>query len=144
MPKTEKFGRLATMITQGKENYSGGVGLRQRQMGPATTISLRPGGRPFRLPSRRTGSLHVGPEGFPRQNAQSGLYTMAARFGANHAEKLRALLRSDELCRHFVIPATLKEALRAALRTEHGIWRGSLYPDSAGAAETAKIEVNGI
>jgi len=83
------------------------------------------------------------PEGFPRQNAQSGLYTMTARFGVNHAEKMRALLRSDERCRHLVIPAALKEDLRAALRAEHNIWRGPLYPDSAGAADTAKIEFNG-
>jgi hypothetical protein len=75
--------------------------------------------------------------GFPRQNAQSGAYTMTARFGRDHAEKLKNLLNDDSKHCRYVIPARLKKALREILRDHHGIWRGTLFPDSAGAADTA-------
>jgi hypothetical protein len=38
-----------------------------------------------------------------------------------------------------VISATLKPDLRKLLREKHGIWRGSLFPDAAGAADTARV-----
>jgi hypothetical protein len=78
------------------------------------------------------------PSGFPRQDAQSGAYTMTARFGRDHAEVLKNLLKDDSKHRRYLIPANLKPALRQILRQAHGIWRGTLFPDSAGAAETAK------
>jgi hypothetical protein len=41
-------------------------------------------------------------------------------------------------CHRYVVAARLKEEkLRNYLREWHGIWAGSLYPDSAGAANTA-------
>lgn len=75
--------------------------------------------------------------GFPRQNAQSGLFTFTARFGRNHANAIADLLVENSYYHRYVIPAEFKKGLRKILREEHGIWRGSLFPDSAGAAETA-------
>lgn len=77
-------------------------------------------------------------EGFPRQLAQNGLYSMTARFGQDHAVHIARLLDEDHRHR-FVIPARLKPELLVQLRERHGLWRGSLYPDSAGAAETAGL-----
>jgi hypothetical protein len=78
------------------------------------------------------------PAGFPRQNAQHGAYTMTARFDVDHAEALKNLLAEPSRSNRYVINANLKEGLRATLREKHGIWRGSLFPDSAGAAETVR------
>ena len=77
------------------------------------------------------------PSGFPRQNAQAGAYTLTARFGRDHAESIANLL--DESCHYhrYVINSTLKTEILRLLREKHGIWRGSLFPDSAGAADTA-------
>jgi FRG domain len=77
------------------------------------------------------------PQGFPRQNAQRGAYTMTARFNVDHAEALKKLLVDPNRYRRYVVKANLKQGLRAILREEHGIWQGSLFPDSAGAAKTA-------
>ncbi|MCC6650178.1 MAG: FRG domain-containing protein, partial [Candidatus Eisenbacteria bacterium] len=76
------------------------------------------------------------PAGFSRQLAQSGLYSMTARFGQDHAAHLARLLDEDHRHR-YVLPANLKSDGRKYLREKRGIWRGMLYPDSAGAAETA-------
>jgi hypothetical protein len=75
--------------------------------------------------------------GFPRQVVQEGAFSITARFGRDHADAIAYLLkRRDRFCR-YVISASLKPALRRTLYEKHGIWRGSLYPDVAGAAETA-------
>jgi hypothetical protein len=74
--------------------------------------------------------------GFPRQDAQRGLYSMTARFGRGHEEAIATLLRDPDSHSRFVVPSSLKPRLRQLLREQHGIWRGSLFPDSAGAAET--------
>jgi len=80
------------------------------------------------------------PKGFPRQNAQNGAYTLTARFGRDHAEALDELLLSDPSnhCR-YIIPKGLKAEVLRILREQHGISRWSLFPDSAGAAETAGL-----
>lgn len=78
------------------------------------------------------------PAGFPRQNAQCGAYTIMARFGIDHADALRALLADPSRYHRYVIKANLKSVLRTTLRENHGIWQGSLFPDTAGAAETAR------
>jgi hypothetical protein len=75
--------------------------------------------------------------GFPRQRAQYGAYTMTARFGRDHAEAIANLLKESSRYHLYVVQAKLKCSLRNILRDDHGIWRGSLFPDSAGAAETA-------
>jgi hypothetical protein len=75
--------------------------------------------------------------GFPRQNAQQSVYTMTARFNHNHATAIASLLGEPSLYRRYVVKAGLKPALLKILQESHGIWRGSLYPDSAGAAATA-------
>jgi hypothetical protein len=62
---------------------------------------------------------------------------MTSHFGRDHADAIWKLLRGTG-CRRFVIPAALKPEVRRVLRDDHGIWRGVLFPDSAGAAETAK------
>jgi len=83
-------------------------------------------------------------EGFHRQNAQSGFYTMTSRFGIDHADALRTLLRYDQSRFHrYVIKKDVKPDLRTALREDHGIWQGSLFPDAAGAAHTVKLKVFG-
>lgn len=77
------------------------------------------------------------PPGFPRQNAQNAAYTATARFGTDHADAIGGLLGDrSQYCR-YVIPSGLKSRMRQFLREQHGIWRGSLFPDAAGAAETA-------
>ena len=76
--------------------------------------------------------------GFPRQNAQSGAFTLAARFCRDHAEVLKDLLGDQSKHHRYVIPARFKPFLRNMLRENHGIWRGTLFPDSAGAADTAR------
>jgi hypothetical protein len=76
-------------------------------------------------------------EGFPRQVAQEGAYSITARFGRDHAEAIAHLLKKSDHYHRYVISANLKPALRRTLREKHGIWRGSLFPDVAGAAETA-------
>jgi hypothetical protein len=79
------------------------------------------------------------PAGFPRQNAQHGVYTLTARFALDHAVALKGLLVHPSRYQRYVVSAGLKKNLRATLREKHGIWRGSLFPDSAGAAETARL-----
>jgi hypothetical protein len=75
--------------------------------------------------------------GLPRQNAQQGAYTMTARFGTDHAAAIAQLFVDYPDHYHlYIVPAGLKKSLRQVLREAHGIWRGSLFPDSAGAAGT--------
>lgn len=77
------------------------------------------------------------PKGFPRQTAQDGAYTMTPNFNIDHADAIKDLL-NDDSCHHlYIIPAKIKAELRTILREKHGIWRGSLFPDTAGAAATA-------
>jgi hypothetical protein len=75
--------------------------------------------------------------GFPRQNAQDSVYTMTARFGRTHDAAITDLLVDSARFHRYTIPASMKPKLREHLREYHGIWRGALFPDSAGAAETA-------
>jgi len=74
---------------------------------------------------------------FPRHDVQDAAYTFAARFGRDHAEAIAKLLGKPDGYHRYVIKAELKPAVRRMLREKHGIWRGSLFPDVAGAAETA-------
>lgn len=83
------------------------------------------------------------PAGFPRQNAQKGAYSLTARFGRDHAEKIAELLGDPFSYHLYVISADLKPRLRTILYEKHGIWRGSIFPDSAGAADTAKRVFDG-
>jgi hypothetical protein len=76
--------------------------------------------------------------GFARQNAQEGAYTLTARFGRDHSEAIAELLDDPSRSHLYVIPSTLKTGLRNLLRERYGIWRGALFPDTAGAAETAR------
>ncbi len=63
---------------------------------------------------------------------------MTARFGRDHAEAIATLFDGEKSHYHlYLIQGKLKRSLRKMLREKHGIWRGSLFPDSAGAAETA-------
>ena len=72
--------------------------------------------------------------GLHRQDAQDGLYTLTARLGRDHGGRMAELLADPSLSCRFVIAKALKPELRTLLREHHGIWRGSLFPDSAGAA----------
>ncbi len=75
--------------------------------------------------------------GFPRQNAQSGVYTMTARFGRDHAEAIANLFDNPNCYHRWIVSAHLKSTVQRYLRKSRGIWRGSLFPDTAGAAATA-------
>jgi hypothetical protein len=81
--------------------------------------------------------------GFPRQNAQQGAYTMTAQFNRDHATKMADLFKDRSEIRRYVVPSKLKTSLLTTLRDRHGIWRGSLFPDTAGAAETAHTVFRG-
>jgi hypothetical protein len=76
--------------------------------------------------------------GFPRLKAQSGFFTFTARFGRDHADSIANLLVENSYYHLYLVPAALKPELRKILRENHGIWRGSMFPDSAGAAATAR------
>lgn len=78
------------------------------------------------------------PPAFPRQHAQQGVYTLTARFGRDHADSIADLFKDKSQHHRYVISATLKPELRKLLREKHGIWHGSLFPDAAGAADTAR------
>ncbi len=81
------------------------------------------------------------PPGFPRQDRQRGLYSLTRRFGVDHAVAIAGLLRDGQYFQRYSVKASLKQALRVALRDKYGIWRGSLFPDSAGAADTVKRDL---
>ena len=51
---------------------------------------------------------------------------------------IEKLFHDDSLHHLFVVDKKIKPDLRQLLREQHGIWRGTLFPDSAGAAETAR------
>lgn len=75
--------------------------------------------------------------GFPRQNAQSSAYSLTLQFESSHADAISELLGDKKLHRKYRIPGRLKEGLRKTLRDKYGIWQGSLFPDTPGAAEFA-------
>ncbi len=75
--------------------------------------------------------------GFPRQDAQQSAYSMTARLGRDHAEAIAGLLGEGHRPQRHVVPSNLKPRLRRVLREKYGIWRGSLFPDAAGAPCTA-------
>jgi len=77
--------------------------------------------------------------GFPRQDSQAGAYTMTARFGRDHGDAIAKVLSDDSRYHLYVVARALKAEILAVLREKHGIWRGSLFPDSAGAANTAGL-----
>lgn len=77
--------------------------------------------------------------GFPRQHAQEGVYTLTARFGRDHADAISDLLCDPTRYHLYVVSAALKPELRRHLRDRHGIWRGPLFPDTAGVAETIHL-----
>ena len=79
--------------------------------------------------------------GFPRQDAQLGLYSLTARFGRGHENAISRLLDDPSFYHLYLIPSALKAKLRQPLRESHGVWRGSLFPDSAGAAATVAAHV---
>lgn len=76
-------------------------------------------------------------EGFPRQRAQFGAFTLTARFNLDHSRAIEYLFGDDSRHHLYVVSSEIKASLQQLLREQHGVWRGSLFPDSAGAAETA-------
>lgn len=75
---------------------------------------------------------------FHRQKAQEGAYSITPCFGRDHAAAIADLLRDQDRYHLYIVKAQLKPDLRNILREKHGIWQGSLFPDVAGAAGTAK------
>lgn len=82
---------------------------------------------------------HFYPRGFHRQNAQAGAYSFTPRFNRDHADAIAGLLKNDSHFHRYIISSDLKHVLRDRLKEKHGIWRGSLFPDVAGASETARL-----
>lgn len=82
-------------------------------------------------------------QGFPRQNAQQGAYSLTSDFGRDHAEAIGKLLKNHKHCFKYEISKSLKPQLRKVLLEKHNICRGSLFSDTAGAAETAKKMIEG-
>ena len=67
---------------------------------------------------------------------------MTPGFGIDHAAAIAQLFAAHPDSYHlYIVPAALKKNLRQVLREAHGIWRGSLFPDSAGAAGTVCMEI---
>lgn len=81
------------------------------------------------------------PAGFPRQTAQHGAYSLTSDFDRDHASAISELLGNTGYMR-LQIRASIKRRLRQTLQQSFGVWRGSLYPDSAGAAQTAMTVFN--
>jgi hypothetical protein len=79
--------------------------------------------------------------GFPRQKHQEAAFSMTPSFGRDHADAIATLLRQNSHYIRYVVPSALKPKLKKTLRDDHGIWRGSLFPDSAGAADTTCVIV---
>jgi hypothetical protein len=75
---------------------------------------------------------------FPRQNAHHGLYSLTARFHRDHNDAIAALMPDPKHRQLYLIPPGIKPQLKQLLRERHGISRVSLFPDVAGAAETAR------
>jgi hypothetical protein len=81
-------------------------------------------------------------QGFPRLEAQQGAFTMTARFGRDHAKAIAHLFAGHpDHYRRYVIPGGIKRGVRQVLRDVYGVWRGTLFPDSAGAAGTVREEM---
>lgn len=81
---------------------------------------------------------HFYPGGFPRQKAQNGAYSFTPRFDRDHAGAIANIFKDATHCHLYSVSAGLKRDLRTELREKHGIWRGSLFPDVAGAAAVAR------
>ena len=63
---------------------------------------------------------------------------MTARFNYDHATAIKDLLKDNSRHHLYIIKAEHKSMLRRILYEKHGIWRGSLFPDSAGAADMVR------
>jgi hypothetical protein len=84
------------------------------------------------------------PRGFTRQIAQQGAYSFTPQFGKDHADAIASLLSDPNQHHVYIISKSLKPALQRTLHKSYNIWHGSLFPDSSGAAETAKTVFNKI
>ena len=80
-------------------------------------------------------------DGFPRDSAQKSWYTMTSCFGKDHGEMIKDLLNDLSKIHVYIIKAELKQKIRNLLKDVYKIDRGSLFPDSAGAAKTVLKEV---
>lgn len=76
---------------------------------------------------------------FNRLNAQSGLFSVTSTFSKDHAEAISFLFKNDKnsYCR-YVIKREFKKEIRKILKEQYNIWDGTLFPDTAGAAESVK------
>lgn len=81
---------------------------------------------------------HFYDQGFPRQKAQMGAYSMTAQFGRDHANSIQELLMRNDSFHVYIFDPALKPRIQKFLREYFKIWRGTLFPDSAGAAETTR------
>ena len=77
-----------------------------------------------------------------RLNAQCGLFSLTARYGIDHAKAISSLFNNDSNYYHrYIIKSDLKRELQKILHDNHDIWLGSLFPDTAGAAEAVKTNL---
>lgn len=78
------------------------------------------------------------PMGFPRQNAQSGAYSITPGFARDHADAIAELLGDQVHCHRYVVESRVKPRVKEILHEKYGISRAVLFPDTAGAADTAR------
>ena len=77
-----------------------------------------------------------------RINAQKGLFSLTACFGKDHARSIAELFDNDKNFYHrYIIKSDLKSELVSLLEEKYGISMGSLFPDTAGAAEAVKANL---
>ncbi len=79
--------------------------------------------------------------GFHRETAQEGILGITGKFGRDQADAIKKLLKDDKKYARYVIKAELKSKIKPTLK-RWGIWSGSLFPDTVGAAETIKEVLN--
>jgi hypothetical protein len=106
--KTANFGALTAFDMKKWVRSSGNAGLRQRPDRSDDPSKFAAGLTAFMdddPPDWVIAAFY--PVGFPPQDAQSGAYTVTARFGRDHADALQSLLNDPSKQCRCVIPAKL-------------------------------------
>lgn len=74
--------------------------------------------------------------GFPRQDAQSGCYSLCPHFGVDHVATIRQCIPSV-VVQKYIVPASIKELVRRSLESRD-VSALTLLPDPAGIAQFIK------
>lgn len=76
--------------------------------------------------------------GFPRYDAQQALFSFTSQFNQDHAQSIKKLLIDSKYFHRYIIKGGIKSKIKECPFNNYGIWRGMLYPDTAGAAGTVR------